>query len=126
MTKKGSCNCGKISFEVRGALGTPDACHCSQCRKQSGHYWVSTDIEIANVTIKGERHLNWYAASPKVRRGFCKICGSFLFWHPNGRSSIAIAMGAFDMPTNIKLAHHIFVREKGDYYDIADGLPQEE
>jgi hypothetical protein len=33
-------------------------------------------------------------------------------------------MGAFDAPTGTRLAMHIFVAEKGDYYDIADGLPQ--
>ena len=33
-------------------------------------------------------------------------------------------MGAFDKPTDTRLAHHIFVADKGDYYDIADGLPQ--
>jgi hypothetical protein len=33
-------------------------------------------------------------------------------------------MGAFDGPTGTKLSMHIFVADKGDYYDIADGLPQ--
>ncbi len=33
-------------------------------------------------------------------------------------------MGAFDGPTHTKLEKHIFVADKGDYYDIADGLPQ--
>jgi hypothetical protein len=33
-------------------------------------------------------------------------------------------MGAFDRPTDTKLRIHIFVADKGDYYDIADGLPQ--
>ena len=33
-------------------------------------------------------------------------------------------MGAFDRPTDTTLGIHIFVAEKGDYYDIADGLPQ--
>ena len=33
---KGSCLCGAVHFEVRGPLGPPDACHCTQCRKQSG------------------------------------------------------------------------------------------
>jgi len=32
--------------------------------------------------------------------------------------------GAFDTPTNSKLAVHIFVADKGDYCDIADGSPQ--
>ena len=33
-------------------------------------------------------------------------------------------MGALDTPTGTQLAIHIFVAEKGDYYDITDGLPQ--
>ena len=33
-------------------------------------------------------------------------------------------MGAFDDPTNVNLAMHIFVADKGDYYEIADGQPQ--
>jgi len=37
---------------------------------------------------------------------------------------IAISMGAFDTPTETKLGFHIFVAEKGDYYEITDGLPQ--
>ena len=30
-------------------------------------------------------------------------------------------MGAFDTPTGTRLAQHIFVADKGDYYDITDG-----
>jgi hypothetical protein len=33
-------------------------------------------------------------------------------------------MGAFERPTNTKLRIHIFVADKGDYYDIGDGVPQ--
>ncbi len=47
-----------------------------------------------------------------------------MFWDPVRRDWIGIAMGAFDLPTDTKLGIHIFVAEKGDYYDIADGLPQ--
>ena len=35
-------------------------------------------------------------------------------------------MGVFDTPTETKMALHIFVAEKGDYYEITDGLPQNE
>ena len=37
---------------------------------------------------------------------------------------IAIAMGAFDQPTGTRLGMHIHLAEKGDYYDIVDGLSQ--
>ena len=33
-------------------------------------------------------------------------------------------MGSLDTPTGLSLARHIFIEEKGDYYDIADGVPK--
>jgi hypothetical protein len=35
-------------------------------------------------------------------------------------------MGAFEQPTGTTLAIHIHVASKGDYYEITDGLPQNE
>lgn len=126
---KGSCLCGKVTFEVSGELPAPSACHCSQCRKHSGHFEASTDIPRSAVTVEGEEHVTWFHSSEKVRRGFCSTCGSSLFWDPIDRDKhdwTAIAMGAFDTPTGTRLERHIFVADKGDYYDIADGLPQNE
>jgi hypothetical protein len=77
-----------------------------------------------NLTLSGAQHLTWYQSSADVRRGFCSICGSFLFWDPPARDWISIAMGAFESPTGTHLEKHIFVADKGDYYDIGDGLPQ--
>jgi len=122
---KGSCLCGKVTFEVIGALPPPNACHCSQCRKQSGHYWASSDVPRAALTIHGAENLTWFRSSEKVRRGFCATCGSFLFWDPlTGTDLTAVAMGAVEAPTGTQLETHIFVADKGDYYEIADGLPQ--
>ncbi|HRC56310.1 MAG: GFA family protein [Myxococcales bacterium] len=121
---KGSCLCKAVTFEVSGELHPPDACHCSQCRKQSGHYWASTDVPRARLAITGADKLTWFQSSEKVRRGFCSICGSFLFWDPVRRDSLAVAMGAFEQPTGTQLALHIHVADKGDYYELGDGLPQ--
>ncbi len=121
---QGSCLCGAVRFTVSEPLGHPDACHCSQCRKTSGHYWASVDVRRESIAIEGEDRLNWYQSSEKVRRGFCATCGSSLFWDVAERDRIAVAMGAFDGPTGTHLGMHIFVADKGDYYDIADSLPQ--
>jgi hypothetical protein len=121
---KGRCLCGAVTFEVAGDLDPPDACHCSQCRKQSGHVWASTNVARSALTIHGAHGLTWFQSSEKVQRGFCSMCGSFLFWDPIGLDTIAVAMGAFEAPTGTKLRIHIFVADKGDYYEIADGLPQ--
>ncbi|MBL8243624.1 MAG: GFA family protein [Rhodanobacteraceae bacterium] len=120
----GSCLCGAVHFSVSGELKAPDACHCRACRKSSGHYFVSTDVPKSALTITGADALCWYASSAKVRRGFCRHCGCSLFFDPPGRDWIGIAMGAFDGPTGTHTELHVFVSEKGDYYEICDGLPQ--
>lgn len=61
-----------------------------------------------------------------MRHGFCGTCGSFLFWDPSASGKIAVAMGALDAPTGGRLDKHIFVASKRDYYEISDGLPQNE
>lgn len=121
---KGSCLCGAVRFEVRGALATPSACHCTKCRKHTGHYEAGTDAPRSAVMVTGEDRVTWYQSSEKVRRGFCSVCGSSLFFDITHIDRIGLSMGAFDTPTNTKLSLHIFVADKGDYYDIADGLPQ--
>ncbi len=121
---RGSCLCGAVRFVVDGVLAAPDACHCTQCRRQSGHFWASSDVEKRALAIEGEDKVSWFQSSEKVRRGFCSVCGSVLFWDPIYRDWIGVAMGAFESPTGTRLAKHIFVGDKGDYYDIGDGLPQ--
>lgn len=121
---QGSCLCGTIRFRITGDLPGPDACHCVSCRKVSGHHGASTDVKKAAMTIEGEDALTWYASSEKVRRGFCSRCGANLFFDPPALDWIGVSMGAFDTPTETNLAVHIFVSQKGDYYQITDGLPQ--
>lgn len=126
---KGSCLCGSVTFEIAGELGAPDACHCVQCRKWTGHFLPSTEVPRTALTVNGADNITWYPSSEKVRRGFCARCGASLFFDPLDQKKdnwIGVSMGAFDSPTETRLALHIFVAEKGDYYDITDGLPQNE
>jgi hypothetical protein len=123
----GTCLCGAVAFEVDGALErAPEACHCTQCRKQSGHVLAGVNVRRTAITVRGAEKVTWYQSSEKVRRGFCSVCGSSLFWNPtiDGYEWIGVAMGAFDSPTGTRLAKHTFVGDKGDYYDIDDALPQ--
>ncbi len=121
---KGSCLCGGVAFEITGDLDPASACHCGQCRKQSGHHWANTNAPDANLTLTASDSLTWYCASDIAKRGFCNKCGSFLFWKRGGSDRTAISMGALEPPTGLHLSRHIFTADKGDYYDIADGLPQ--
>ncbi len=119
----GSCLCGAVTFEVTGDLPGPDGCHCSQCRKWSGHFFASCDVPRSALTVRGEDSITWFRSSEKVRRGFCSTCGSSLFWDPLQKDWIGVAMGAFNENSATRLRIHIHVASKGDYYDIADGVP---
>ena len=121
---KGSCLSAAVHFEVTGELAPPIACHCTMCRRLSGHFWVATRVLRENLTIKGEDNITWFQSSPIARRGFCQTCGAMLFFDQHGEACIETAMGAFEQPTSTQLAEHIHVASKGDYYDIVDGLPQ--
>lgn len=120
----GACNCGAVSFTLTQAPTEATACHCRLCRKQSGHYFASANLPKSALQLSGAEHLSWYQASDKVRRGFCAKCGCWLFWEPIHRDWTSVALGALDGSTHLALERHIFVAHKGDYYEIADGLPQ--
>lgn len=118
--------CGAVRLEIDAELREADACHCTECRKQTGHYLVSANVPRDALTVHGAEHVTWFQSSEKVRRGFCAVCGSTLFWDPIALDWTAVALGALDAPTGAHLALHIFVAEKGDYYTLDDGLPRHE
>lgn len=124
---KGSCLCGGVTFDLSGALRNSVACHCVQCRKTSGHYVSATQVGADQLTVTQDRTLTWYQSSPEAERGFCSTCGSSVFWrHRDDGGAVSVMSGTLDAPTGISTEKHIFVANKGDYYEIADGLPQEE
>lgn len=120
----GSCLCGAVTFTVDGPLRQITFCHCGQCRRQTGFYYASTNAAADDVTIGGEENVTWYHSSDTGRRGFCRICGSALFWKAEGRSEISILAGSLDLPTRLAAGYHIYCADKGDFYEIDDGLPE--
>lgn len=115
----GSCLCGAVSYNVTGPLRPVVACHCSQCRKTSGHYVAATQAARADVAIAGES-LVWYRSSEVAQRGFCGRCGSNLFWQRHGSDRISIWAGTLDGPTGLKMTSQLYPEDKGDYYDLPD------
>ena len=121
----GSCNCGGVKYTVMGPLREVIACHCGQCRKQSGHFYAATNAANSDLQIEDSGVLKWYAASEFARRGFCGECGSALFWKRLDGDHTSILAGTLDGDAGgAKLDRHIFVEDKGDYYELNDGLPQ--
>ena len=124
MSVKGSCECQSVVFELIGELRDVVFCHCSQCRKTSGHYWAATQVSKGNLNLIKATSLSWYDSSDKARRGFCSVCGSSMFYERKGIDKISVSAGSLEIPTSLDRMRHIYVASKGDYYDISDDLPQ--
>lgn len=122
--RTGGCLCGAVRFRTSGRPRGVVYCHCSQCRRQTGHYYAATNLLRADIAIEGAERLTWFRASDFARRGFCSTCGSVLFWQRDGADDISVMAGSFDSPSGLTAEAHIFVADKGDYYEIDDGLPQ--
>lgn len=125
----GSCLCGKVRFQVRGPLRDVLICHCRECRRWSGHAFAATAARRVDLVIEGTS-LVW-SASPDsesgARRGFCRSCGSNLFWDSAESPNISIAAGALDEPTGLTATAHVYASHVGDYYELPnDGLPRYE
>ncbi|MEM7172942.1 MAG: GFA family protein [Pseudomonadota bacterium] len=119
----GRCYCGKVSYRA-AVVPEVSECHCSQCRKQSGHRYAIVETRAGQVTIEGQECITWFQSSAGAERGYCATCGSTLFWRSLEDDEMAILAASIDAPTGLQITSHIFVEDKGDYYDITDKAPQ--
>lgn len=118
---KGGCLCGAVSYRVACDLGPVTACHCTQCRKQTGHYAAAVPVAWDQVALTGAPQ--WYESTPGVaRRGFCGTCGSYLFWEEFD-GLVYLMAGALEGPTGLRMDGHIYYADKGDYYRAGEDLP---
>lgn len=124
MSQAGGCLCGAVRYRVSGALRPVVDCHCSMCLRWHGHVGAYTDAKNADVEIEGQGALAWFRSSGFAERGFCRVCGSSLFWRRDGGAMTSIAAGSLDQPSGLTTVRHIFTEHLADYYAISDGLEQ--
>lgn len=125
MTKftSGSCNCGGVKWQAEGDLRGVVACHCGQCRKQTGLYYAATNVADDKLSFASDATLKWYQSSDSAKRGFCNECGSALFWKHDKDAFTSILVGSIDGPTGLDIVEHIFTDDMPDWYEITDGKP---
>ena len=122
--RRGGCACGAVRFRITGRTRPVVACHCSQCRRAFTNYGAFTAVAREGLSIDSAHEVTWYESSPDVRRGFCRRCGSALFWDSERNDFVSVAAGAFDQPSGLRQLRHIFIADKADFYEIGDGLEQ--
>jgi len=122
LNRSGNCLCGKINFEVSLCKKAVHICHCHLCQKWGGGPGFAVQVE-GDWQVDGAENLTWFASSEWAQRGFCKTCGTHIFFKTNDGSYHGVTAN-IDNLDDLKIEEHIFVDSKPDYYDFADDSPR--
>ena len=113
----GACMCGAVKLRVRTGATEARECHCTQCRRQSGHVLAFLTVPWDAVDWQGAPAI--YRHTEKADRGFCAGCGSYLYWRERSSDMVDLSAEMFDAPTWLHLGPPSFTGNKGDYYDVS-------
>ena len=60
---EGGCMCAAVRYQVTGPLRDVVGCHCSQCRRMTGHFMAASAARLADFSILSDA-----AHPPRLRR----------------------------------------------------------
>jgi len=120
----GSCFCGAVKYEVRGAIGSAYYCHCSRCRKISGSAFSSNAVVRTDefFVVAGRDLLKAFSSDTGVSLVFCSKCGSSILVSQGDQ--MRLRLGTLDTALPEPPRMHIFAASKADWFAICDDLPQ--
>ena len=116
---KGHCLCGEVHFTVNTLTKGIGACHCNMCRKWGGGPLLALDCGT-DVQFEGEENIITFSSSDWAERGFCKQCGTHLFYRLKRNQQYVMPVGLFDDDGQFSFKLQIFTEEKPDYYCFAN------
>ena len=116
---KGQCLCGAVKFVAKEISNNVVACHRGMCRRWGGGplMAVSCGTEVA---FEGEENITVYNSSDWAQRGFCKKCGSHLFYRLKGVNEHQIPAGLFDNQESFNFDLQVFIDRKPSFYSFAN------
>jgi hypothetical protein len=124
--QRGQCLCGGITYVVKGQLRDVLNCHCHRCRRWTGHHLAATSAAAADIQLADDELLEWYRPDEHVAYGFCRGCGSSLFWQAaSSPERWSICAGSLEPPTGLTTVEAWWVTEASDYHQRPD-LPERE
>ena len=123
---QGSCLCGGLRFEIRGAAAGIVQCHCSLCRKVSGTGCNATIAVSADQLrwLAGEDLVKTYVRPSGYGSSFCAVCGSPAPDANAARTRYGIPAGLLDGDPALRVVEHIFVASKACWDVIGDDAPR--
>ncbi|MEQ9479143.1 MAG: GFA family protein [Algiphilus sp.] len=114
---EGQCLCGAVHLKAQLKSNHVDACHCSMCRKWGGGPFLAVQCE-GGVRFEGTEHVTTYQSSEWAERGFCKACGTHLFYRLREGGMYALPVGLLQQQEGWAFTEEIFIDEKPDFYSF--------
>ncbi len=115
----GSCLCGEINISAKSMNTHVGACHCSICRKWGGGPLMAVECGT-EVSFSDNELITTFNSSEWAERGFCKQCGSHLFYRLKVNNFHYMPVGIFDDSDDVVFDHQVFIDFKPDYYEFAN------
>jgi len=115
----GSCLCGSVSFTANHIEKSIGACHCDMCRKWGGGPLIGVHCGH-DVSFSGLEDVSVYRSSEWAERGFCKRCGSHLFYRLKANMHHFIPAGLFEDEIQFVLARQSYIDAKPSWYSFAN------
>ena len=116
---QGACLCGAVSLSITVNSHEVDVCHCHMCRTWGGGPLLAVECD-GQVNMRGEENVGVYASSDWAERGFCRQCGTHLFYRLKKGGHYAIPTGLIDNGEPWMLKQQIFIDEKPATYSFAE------
>ncbi len=117
-TMEGKCLCGAVTIIAQVATDV-EVCHCGMCRRWGGGPLIAIHCGT-DVQIFGVENITQYASSAWAERGFCKTCGTHLFYRLKPKNEYIVPAGLFQDQSGLELKEQIFIDKKPAYYDFAN------
>jgi hypothetical protein len=117
--QSGGCLCGAVRFTASPSDHEVGVCHCSMCRRWSAGPFMVRDCGTT-LKVEDTSSLGTYRSSEWAERGFCKQCGTPLYYRLIDKDSYFVSAEAFDDVKDITFTTQIFIDEKPNYYDFAN------
>ncbi len=121
MKVTGSCLCQKIKFSFLTNGSGFESCHCSICRKWNGGPALTIDVK-SDLDITGEEFVQIYDSSEWAERGFCKSCGTNLFYRLKDENNpfCNFNLGLIDQQNEFSFKTQIYIDSKPSNYSFAN------
>ncbi len=119
----GQCLCGAVRFTFTVRKPEIGACHCHQCQRWTGGSPLFC-VRVKDVIIEGEENISRYRASDHGERGFCKVCGTTLFWKMQGEPIASLTVGLLDDAAGYAVTEEIFVDRRAGWQPAWAGASQ--